>query len=60
MSVNDLRKHGEPSWWLSVYDTTVKGIRDVGLPSAKNNVLAIEVPTLAEQARKIRQTRKVW
>lgn len=48
------KKYGEPGWWLSVYQVTVNGIRDIGLPSKTKGYLAVKVPSLLEQARLFR------
>lgn len=48
-------KNGEASWWLGVYQLTVAGIRQNGLPSKNDGLLAIEVPDLMTQATQMRR-----
>ena len=57
MSTDNLKKDGEPSWWIAVYKTAVEGIRAVGLPSKSDGALAITVPTLRDQAVRLRDRR---
>ena len=53
--ISEMSKNDEAAWWLRVYQTAVTGIRTVGLPSQSSGALAIKVPTLQEQAIKMRK-----
>lgn len=55
-STFELHKDGQTDWLVRLYEKTVNGMRDIGLPSEINDgVLSVRIPTLAEQARVMRR-----
>jgi hypothetical protein len=50
----DIKVDGQTDWLVHLYETTINGIRENGLPSEVSYVLSVEVPTLAEQAKVMR------
>ena len=45
---------GQADWLVRLYEKTINGVRVNGLPSEVRNVLKVEIPTLAEQAKVMR------
>ena len=47
----DMHKDGQTDWLVRLYEKTINGIRDVGLPAEVNNqILAVQIPLVADQA----------
>ena len=54
-STSDMKKDGQTGWLVRLYEKSVNGVREFGLPSEHSRgTLAVRLPTLAEQARTMR------
>ena len=54
-STSDMKKDGQTGWLVRLYEKSVNGVREFGLPSEHSRgTIAVRLPTLAEQARTVR------
>lgn len=54
-STFDMKKDGQNGWLVRLYEKSVNGVREFGLPSEHSRgTIAVRLPTLAEQARTMR------
>lgn len=54
-STFDMKKDGQTGWLVRLYEKSVNGVREFGLPSEHSRgTIAVRLPTLAEQARAMR------
>ena len=54
-SAFDMKKDGQTGWLVRLYEKSVNGVREFGLPSEHSRgTIAVRLPTLAEQARTMR------
>ncbi|MGF0009327.1 MULTISPECIES: hypothetical protein [Desulfovibrio] len=54
-STSDMKKDGQTGWLVRLYEKSVNGVREFGLPSEHSRgTIAVRLPTLAEQARTMR------
>lgn len=54
-STSDMKKDGQTGWLVRLYEKSVNGVRELGLPSEHSRgTIAVRLPTLAEQARTMR------
>ena len=50
-----MKKDGQTGWLVRLYEKSVNGVREFGLPSEHSRgTIAVRLPTLAEQARTMR------
>ncbi|WP_303996213.1 hypothetical protein [Desulfovibrio piger] len=54
-STSDMKKDGQTGWLVRLYEKSVNGVREFGLPSEHSRgTIAVRLPILAEQARTMR------
>lgn len=54
-STSNMKKDGQTDWLVRLYEKSVTGVREFGLPSEHSQgAIAVRLPTLAEQARVMR------
>ena len=54
-STSDMKKDGQTGWLVRLYEKSINGVREFGLPSEHSRgTIVVRLPTLAEQARTMR------
>ena len=54
-STSDMKKDGQTDWLVRLYEKSINGVREFGLPSERTKgAIAVHLPTMAEQASTMR------